>query len=85
MSSQESDVLRCWRCRKYIANSNCLAKCHGKEPSDVSIMSVVVVVCFIFCLFVCFYFLFACLFFPVPLVLNRGELLDLPSLNFSCG
>ncbi|NXC20294.1 RN180 ligase, partial [Corythaeola cristata] len=36
MSSQEADVLRCWRCRKYIANSVCLAKCHGKEPSETS-------------------------------------------------
>ncbi|XP_040397369.1 E3 ubiquitin-protein ligase RNF180 [Cygnus olor] len=36
MNSQETDVLRCWRCRKYIANSNCLAKRHGKEPSNTS-------------------------------------------------
>ncbi|NXY72069.1 RN180 ligase, partial [Glareola pratincola] len=36
MSNQEADVLRCWRCRKYIANSVCLAKCHGKEPSETS-------------------------------------------------
>ncbi|XP_009984490.1 PREDICTED: E3 ubiquitin-protein ligase RNF180 [Tauraco erythrolophus] len=36
MSNQEADVLRCWRCRKYIANSACLAKCHGKEPSEAS-------------------------------------------------
>ncbi|KAM9367629.1 E3 ubiquitin-protein ligase RNF180 [Phaethornis superciliosus] len=36
MSNQEADVLRCWRCRKYIANSVCLAKCHGKEPSGTS-------------------------------------------------
>ncbi|KAK2521120.1 Rnf180 [Columba guinea] len=36
MSNQAADVLRCWRCRKYIANSVCLAKCHGKEPSDTS-------------------------------------------------
>ncbi|KAF1484587.1 hypothetical protein FQV18_0005232, partial [Eudyptula minor novaehollandiae] len=36
MSNQEADVLRCWRCRKYIANSVCLAKCHGKEPSKTS-------------------------------------------------
>ncbi|KAM9262368.1 E3 ubiquitin-protein ligase RNF180 [Morus bassanus] len=36
MSSQEADVLRCWRCRKYIANSVCLAKCHGKETSETS-------------------------------------------------
>ncbi|XP_074787935.1 E3 ubiquitin-protein ligase RNF180 [Athene noctua] len=39
MSSQEADVLRCWRCRKYIANSVCLAKCHGKEPSETSQLS----------------------------------------------
>ncbi|NXQ81958.1 RN180 ligase, partial [Nyctibius grandis] len=36
MSNQEADVLCCWRCRKYIANSVCLAKCHGKEPSERS-------------------------------------------------
>ncbi|XP_059690202.1 E3 ubiquitin-protein ligase RNF180 [Gavia stellata] len=36
MSNQEVDVLHCWRCRKYIANSVCLAKCHGKEPSERS-------------------------------------------------
>ncbi|NXR03033.1 RN180 ligase, partial [Sagittarius serpentarius] len=36
MSNQEADVLRCWRCSKYIANSVCLAKCHGKEPSETS-------------------------------------------------
>ncbi|NXW56334.1 RN180 ligase, partial [Eurystomus gularis] len=36
MSNQEADVLRCWRCRKYIANSVCLAKCHGREPSKTS-------------------------------------------------
>ncbi|XP_037230008.1 E3 ubiquitin-protein ligase RNF180 isoform X1 [Falco rusticolus] len=36
MSNQEDDVLCCWRCRKYIANSVCLAKCHGKEPSETS-------------------------------------------------
>ncbi|NXL36269.1 RN180 ligase, partial [Glaucidium brasilianum] len=39
MSSQEADVLRCWRCRKYIANSVCLAKCHGKEPFETSQLS----------------------------------------------
>ncbi|XP_064355998.1 E3 ubiquitin-protein ligase RNF180 [Dromaius novaehollandiae] len=33
MSNEETDVLRCWRCRKYIANSVCLIKRHGKEPS----------------------------------------------------
>ncbi|NWS46402.1 RN180 ligase, partial [Probosciger aterrimus] len=37
MSNQEADVLRCWRCRKYIANSVCLAKSHKKEPSNVSV------------------------------------------------
>ncbi|OXB62521.1 hypothetical protein ASZ78_013210, partial [Callipepla squamata] len=39
MSTQETDALRCWRCRKYIANSVCIAQCYGKEPSDVSIIS----------------------------------------------
>ncbi|XP_051499372.1 E3 ubiquitin-protein ligase RNF180 isoform X1 [Apus apus] len=36
MSNQEADVLRCWRCRKYIANSVCLSKCHEKELSETS-------------------------------------------------
>ncbi|NWR67319.1 RN180 ligase, partial [Bucorvus abyssinicus] len=36
MSNQEADVLRCWRCRKYIASSVCLVKCQGKEPSKSS-------------------------------------------------
>ncbi|XP_074934716.1 E3 ubiquitin-protein ligase RNF180 isoform X2 [Phalacrocorax aristotelis] len=36
MSSEDADVLRCWRCRKYIANSVCLAKCNGKETSETS-------------------------------------------------
>uniref|UniRef100_A0A8C2SP25 E3 ubiquitin-protein ligase RNF180 n=1 Tax=Coturnix japonica TaxID=93934 RepID=A0A8C2SP25_COTJA len=36
MNNQETDVLRCWRCKKYIANSVCLAKCYGKEPSNIS-------------------------------------------------
>ncbi|XP_010008906.1 PREDICTED: E3 ubiquitin-protein ligase RNF180, partial [Nestor notabilis] len=36
MSNQEADVLRCWRCRKYIANSVCLAKSQKKEPSNTS-------------------------------------------------
>ncbi|NXE13629.1 RN180 ligase, partial [Lophotis ruficrista] len=36
MSNQGIDVLRCWRCRKYIANSVCLAKCHGREPPKTS-------------------------------------------------
>ncbi|KAM6230727.1 E3 ubiquitin-protein ligase RNF180 isoform 2-T3 [Porphyrio hochstetteri] len=39
MSNQEADGLRCWRCRKYIANSVCLAKCHGREPSQTSQLS----------------------------------------------
>ncbi|XP_074992280.1 E3 ubiquitin-protein ligase RNF180 isoform X1 [Calonectris borealis] len=45
MSDQEADVLRCWRCRKYIANSVCLAKCHGKEPSKTSQPSAAQVSC----------------------------------------
>ncbi|NXD83357.1 RN180 ligase, partial [Halcyon senegalensis] len=36
MSIQEADVLHCWRCRKYIANSVCLAPCHRREPSKTS-------------------------------------------------
>ncbi|NXE97793.1 RN180 ligase, partial [Menura novaehollandiae] len=32
VNNPEADVLHCWRCRKYIANSVCLAKCNGKEP-----------------------------------------------------
>ncbi|NWX14422.1 RN180 ligase, partial [Aegotheles bennettii] len=36
MSNQEGNALRCWRCRKYIANSGCLAKCHEEEPSETS-------------------------------------------------
>ncbi|NXP50825.1 RN180 ligase, partial [Heliornis fulica] len=36
MSHQEADVLRCWTCRKCIASSVCLAKCHGKGPSQAS-------------------------------------------------
>ncbi|NXW50674.1 RN180 ligase, partial [Nyctiprogne leucopyga] len=36
MSNQEAHILRCWRCRKYIANSVCLAKCNRKEPSETS-------------------------------------------------
>ncbi|NXO07419.1 RN180 ligase, partial [Oriolus oriolus] len=36
MNSQEAGVLRCWRCRKYIANSVFLAKCSGKKPSKVT-------------------------------------------------
>ncbi|NWH43105.1 RN180 ligase, partial [Fregata magnificens] len=36
MSNQEADVLRCWRRRKYVANSICLAKCHGKETAETS-------------------------------------------------
>ena len=56
-------MLRCWRCRKYIANSVCLAKCHGKGLSEVSIVSGG-----------------GLQLFPVQLVLNKGEVLDLPSL-----
>ncbi|NXL90533.1 RN180 ligase, partial [Alectura lathami] len=41
MSNQETDVLRCWRCRKYIASSVCLAKFYGKEPSGTSQQSAV--------------------------------------------
>ncbi|NXK87762.1 RN180 ligase, partial [Formicarius rufipectus] len=36
MNNQEVHVLNCWRCRKYIANSVCLAKCNGKEPYETS-------------------------------------------------
>ncbi|XP_010182446.1 PREDICTED: E3 ubiquitin-protein ligase RNF180-like, partial [Mesitornis unicolor] len=36
MSNEEADTLCCWSCRKYIANSVCLAKCHGKEVSIIS-------------------------------------------------
>ncbi|NXN28749.1 RN180 ligase, partial [Nycticryphes semicollaris] len=36
MNNKEAGVLRCWRCRKCIANSVCLAKCHGKEPAETS-------------------------------------------------
>lgn len=39
MNNQEADVLRCWRCRKCIANSGFLAKCNGKNTSKVSIAS----------------------------------------------
>ncbi|NXC44929.1 RN180 ligase, partial [Penelope pileata] len=42
MSNQETDVLRCWRCRKYIASSVCLSNSCGKEPSNVSIVSAAV-------------------------------------------
>ncbi|KAJ7410823.1 hypothetical protein WISP_106041 [Willisornis vidua] len=35
MNNQEVDILCCWKCRKYIANSVCLAKCNGKELSEV--------------------------------------------------
>ncbi|NWI36460.1 RN180 ligase, partial [Picathartes gymnocephalus] len=35
MSNQEDDVLHCWRCRKYVANSVFLAKCNGKKPSKI--------------------------------------------------
>ncbi|XP_009677446.1 E3 ubiquitin-protein ligase RNF180-like isoform X1 [Struthio camelus] len=33
MSNEETDALRCWRCRKYIANSVFLIKRHGEKPS----------------------------------------------------
>ncbi|NWV28621.1 RN180 ligase, partial [Origma solitaria] len=36
MNNRETGVLRCWRCRKYIANSVFLAKCNGKKPSEIS-------------------------------------------------
>ncbi|KFZ46071.1 E3 ubiquitin-protein ligase RNF180, partial [Antrostomus carolinensis] len=36
MSNQEAHILCCWRCRKYIANSVCLAKCNRREPSETS-------------------------------------------------
>ncbi|XP_019387676.1 PREDICTED: E3 ubiquitin-protein ligase RNF180 isoform X1 [Crocodylus porosus] len=36
MNSQEAEVLRCWKCRKYVANSNCLIKCHGKQQCEFS-------------------------------------------------
>ncbi|NXJ69109.1 RN180 ligase, partial [Rostratula benghalensis] len=36
MNNEEAGVLRCWRCRKCIANSVCLAKSHGKEPAETS-------------------------------------------------
>ncbi|NXB11089.1 RN180 ligase, partial [Cnemophilus loriae] len=36
MNNQEAGVVRCWRCRKYIANSVFLARCKGKNPSKVS-------------------------------------------------
>ncbi|XP_009078044.1 PREDICTED: E3 ubiquitin-protein ligase RNF180, partial [Acanthisitta chloris] len=39
MNNQEADVLRCWRCRKYVASSVCLAKCNGKEPPETSQLS----------------------------------------------
>ncbi|NXO39947.1 RN180 ligase, partial [Locustella ochotensis] len=36
MNNQEDGVLRCWRCRKCIANSGFLAKCNGKKTSKIS-------------------------------------------------
>ncbi|NXR54202.1 RN180 ligase, partial [Hippolais icterina] len=36
MNNQEAGVLRCWRCRKCIANSGFLAKCNGKKTSKIS-------------------------------------------------
>ncbi|NXM56090.1 RN180 ligase, partial [Illadopsis cleaveri] len=35
MNNQEAGVLRCWRCRKCIANSGFLAKCNGKKTSKI--------------------------------------------------
>ncbi|XP_010221846.1 PREDICTED: E3 ubiquitin-protein ligase RNF180 [Tinamus guttatus] len=35
----ETDALRCWKCRKYIASSACLIKCHGREPSKTPQLS----------------------------------------------
>ncbi|NXA32308.1 RN180 ligase, partial [Eudromia elegans] len=36
-----TDALRCWKCRKYIASSACLIKCHRKEPSKAPQLSAV--------------------------------------------
>ncbi|NWV76365.1 RN180 ligase, partial [Dasyornis broadbenti] len=36
MNNRKAGVLHCWRCRKYIANSVFLAKCNGKETSELS-------------------------------------------------
>ncbi|XP_067424882.1 E3 ubiquitin-protein ligase RNF180 [Emydura macquarii macquarii] len=36
MNILEGDMLRCWKCRKYIANSDCLIKCHGKQVLEKS-------------------------------------------------
>ncbi|NWW77988.1 RN180 ligase, partial [Climacteris rufus] len=36
MNNEEADVLHCWRCRRYIANSVFLAKCNEKEASEIS-------------------------------------------------
>ncbi|XP_034630023.1 E3 ubiquitin-protein ligase RNF180 isoform X1 [Trachemys scripta elegans] len=36
MNSLEVDMLRCWKCRKYIANSDCLIKCNGKQLFEKS-------------------------------------------------
>ncbi|NXI01252.1 RN180 ligase, partial [Pachycephala philippinensis] len=36
MNNHEVGVLRCWSCRKYIANSVFLARCNGKKPSKIS-------------------------------------------------
>ncbi|NXM42258.1 RN180 ligase, partial [Gymnorhina tibicen] len=35
MNNREAGVLRCWRCRKYMANSVVLAKYNGKKPSKI--------------------------------------------------
>ncbi|XP_033376491.1 E3 ubiquitin-protein ligase RNF180 isoform X2 [Parus major] len=39
MNNQEAGVLRCWRCRKCIANSVFLAKCNGKKTSKIPQLS----------------------------------------------
>ncbi|NWT56222.1 RN180 ligase, partial [Erythrocercus mccallii] len=36
MNNQEAGVLRCWSCRKCIANSGFLAKCNGNKTSKIS-------------------------------------------------
>ncbi|CAM5145023.1 unnamed protein product [Natator depressus] len=36
MNTLEGGMLRCWKCRKYIANSDCLIKCNGKQLSEKS-------------------------------------------------
>ncbi|CAM2114072.1 unnamed protein product [Caretta caretta] len=36
MNTLEDGMLRCWKCRKYIANSDCIIKCNGKQLSEKS-------------------------------------------------